>query len=113
MYADADLMITDYSSSIFDFGLLKKSIIYYHFDGQEYYEKNPFISVGVFDYEKDGFGPVVYDHEELCETILSMADKKFVMDEIYKKRVDDFFAYNDKNNCERIYNKIKEVLAKA
>lgn len=113
MYSDADLMITDYSSSIFDFAILKKSIIYYQFDGGDYFKNNPYVSASIFNYENDGFGPIVYDHEILRDTILSMADRKFVMDDIYKKRVDSFFAYNDKNNCERTFNKIKEVIAKA
>ena len=25
---------------------------------------------------------------------------------MYKERVDNFFMFNDKNNCERIYNEI-------
>ena len=28
--------------------------------------------------------------------------------EKYKKRIDNFFAYFDKNNCERIYDKMIE-----
>ena len=31
------------------------------------------------------------------------------MKEVYKKRVDEFFAFNDKNNCERLYQRITEL----
>ena len=31
------------------------------------------------------------------------------MKEEYSKRVDDFYFYTDKNNCERVYNAVKKI----
>uniref|UniRef100_UPI000560A70F CDP-glycerol glycerophosphotransferase family protein n=1 Tax=Butyrivibrio sp. AE3009 TaxID=1280666 RepID=UPI000560A70F len=101
--------VTDYSSAIFDFAYLRKSIIYYQFDGDEYYQNNPFIKKGFFDYEKDGFGPVVTQYEDLQEKIICMIRQGCIIDEKYRERADSFFAYRDKSNCKRIYDHIKEL----
>ena len=53
--AESALMVTDYSSAIFDFAYLQKPVIYYQFDRE------------------------------------------------------DFFAFNDKENCRRVYEKILEL----
>ena len=29
--------------------------------------------------------------------------------DIYRERIDNFFAYNDKENCRRVYEKIKSI----
>lgn len=31
------------------------------------------------------------------------------MKDKYRKRVDDFFEFKDKHNCERVYNAIKKI----
>ena len=46
-----------------------------------------------------------YDYRIITEKTpsnLSLKDK-------YKKRVDDFFEFKDKHNCERVYNAIKKI----
>uniref|UniRef100_UPI00055AF27F CDP-glycerol glycerophosphotransferase family protein n=1 Tax=Butyrivibrio sp. AE3009 TaxID=1280666 RepID=UPI00055AF27F len=111
MYSEAELIVTDYSSAIFDFAYLRKSIIYYQFDGDEYYQNNPFTKKGFFDYEKDGFGPVVKDYSILTNMLIEMADKGCALDEVYRERMDRIFAFNDKNSCERTYKKIVELLS--
>ena len=55
----SSLLITDYSSVFFDYGYLKKPIIYAHFDYGEY--RNNHFEKGYFDYISDGFGPVCQD----------------------------------------------------
>ena len=52
----SSLLITDYSSVFFDFGYLKKPIIYTHLDYIEYRNFN--YKKGYFDYIKNGFGPI-------------------------------------------------------
>ena len=31
------------------------------------------------------------------------------MKELYKKRVDNFYMFNDKNNCKRVYEAIRKL----
>ncbi|WP_026518079.1 CDP-glycerol glycerophosphotransferase family protein [Butyrivibrio sp. MC2021] len=112
MFAEADLMVTDYSSAVFDFAYLKKAILYYQFDADDFYVNSPFVSKGFFDYDKHGFGPVTASYDGFTAALLDMAQKDCSMEEKYRERVDRFFTYHDKNNCERIYRSIKEILDK-
>lgn len=103
-----DLMITDYSSVSFDFAYLRKPIIYYQFDRKDFQEKQ--YKPGGFDYDEDGFGPIVEDECKLLSEI-----KKILSDGIdkkYIKRINDTFNIHDKCNSERIYDELvkKETL---
>ena len=110
MYKEASLMITDFSSSIADFAYLRKPIIYYQFDSCEFLGNNPYLRRGTFDYFKDGFGPVVETYDDLCSALIGVLDNDCKMENKYILRVDSYFKYNDKKNCDRIFKKICEIL---
>ena len=95
------LMITDYSSVAFDFVYLKKPVIYYQYEGG----KDHHFDVGTL-FVDDGsmdFGEIIEDEDKLIEKILEYIDNDCQMEEIYQKRVDNFFKYTDKNNSKRVY----------
>ena len=108
-YADifnhSSLIVTDFSSVSFDFAYLKKPLIYYHYDNDYHFDSEN----GYFNYETMGFGPVIKDHNDLIDAIVSQIDSGCNMDEIYKGRVDDFFKYHDRDNCRRVYKAILEM----
>lgn len=99
LYSEASLMITDYSSAIFDFAYLKKPIIYYQFDERP-------LGDGYFDYNTMGFGEVVNNFIDVINLLIKQFEKGCVMSDKYKKRVDKFFYYNDCGNCNRVYDEI-------
>lgn len=101
-------MVTDYSSVAFDFAYLKKPIVYTQFDVEVFYNQH-INKQGYFSYERDAFGPVCYDYESAVDAIIKQLDRGCQMEEVYKQRVDSFFAYTDQNNCERVYQAIKEL----
>jgi len=101
---ESAMLITDYSSVAFDFAYLKKPLIYYQFDREEFLEKH-YIK-GYFDYERDGFGVVLDTEERLINEIESSIKNNFAMNPMYRNRVDNTFAYFDNQNCERVYNAI-------
>ncbi len=109
IFAESAMMITDYSSTVFDLAYLKKPIIYYQYDKGEYFN-NPYTAPSDFDYEAEGFGPVAYDFESFVTEFEKIIRSNCQMDSLYKDKVDAFFAYRDRNNCERVYKKIKELL---
>ncbi len=108
LFAESNLMITDYSSTVMDFAYLRKPVVYTHFDKEEFFENHTY-SEGYFDYERDGFGEVTYDLDSLVDTIIEYMENECRLKDMYKERIDKFFAFNDKNNCERVYKKIKEL----
>ncbi|ELF7387106.1 CDP-glycerol glycerophosphotransferase family protein, partial [Campylobacter coli] len=64
LFCRSSLMITDYSSVAFDMAVLKKPVLYYQFDKDEFFIKHLYAK-GYFDYEKDGFGKVFVESSDL------------------------------------------------
>ena len=106
VYATSDLVITDYSSAAFDFSYLRKPIIYTHFDKEEFYGGAHIAQRGHFDYERDGFGEVEYTLDGTVDRIIEYMEKGCELKDKYRERIDNFFAFDDKNNCERLYKKL-------
>ena len=104
----ASLLITDYSSVLFDVAYMKKPMIFYQFDLEEYHQKH--FNEGYFSYEHDGMGPIVKTEQELVETVKGYYDgHAFVNNEFYLQRCEKFFPTHDNHNCERIYQAIKRI----
>lgn len=103
-FINSSLMITDYSSVFTDFTYLKKPVIFYQWDEEEFYRKHLYSKE--MDYKKDGVGSVFDKHEDIISEIIDNIDNKFIIQEKYKKRVDKFFKFYDSNNCQRIYEYI-------
>jgi len=102
LFAESSLLITDFSSTAFDFAYLKKPVIYYHF-----FENH--MGKGYFDYNEMGFGEVTADYNELINMIIEYMSRDCVMEDKYKQRVDNFFEHFDKNNTRRVYNEIINI----
>ena len=103
LFKNSDLLITDYSSVAFDFSYMKKPVIYYQ------YAKDYNFEEGYFKYETMGFGEVIEKENELISLIEEYLKNYCEMKKLYKKRVDTFYKYNDKNNCKRIYDYILKL----
>ncbi|WP_178139291.1 CDP-glycerol glycerophosphotransferase family protein [Desulfovibrio litoralis] len=103
----SSLLITDYSSIAMDFALLKKPVIYFQFDQEEFFEHHS-CKKGYFDYKKDGFGEVATVYSELNALLESYLKNDCQLKEKYKKRIESFFCFFDQNNCQRVYDSIIE-----
>ncbi len=104
---NSDLMITDYSSVFFDYAYLKKPIIFYQFDYQEFREGQ--YKEGYFDFDRQELGKVCYSLQKLLYEIENVMKNNFVLEEKYIKNMGDFFALNDNKNSERIFNEIQKI----
>ena len=69
LYLIADLLITDYSSVMFDYSLLHRPMIFYVYDLKEYKEE---LRGFYFDFVKEAPGPLVVTTKELIEQIQCM-----------------------------------------
>ncbi len=103
---ESAIMLTDYTSAVMDFAYMQKPVLYYQFDYEKY--RSEHFKEGYFNYERDGFGKVVYDEKSLLAELDSLMQSP-VMTEEYIKRLECFFPLRDKNNCERIYESIKNI----
>ena len=110
LYKEAVILITDYSSCIYDFAYLNKPVIYYQFDDGRYYKNNPYVDLCGFSYKENGVGPVVTSYEAFIYELEKCIDNNCAMEDEYLNRTKEFFFYHDKNNCERVYKKILETI---
>lgn len=107
IYAQSDLVVTDFSSAVFDFAYLRKPVLYTHFDKEEFFQGEHVYTQGYFDYERDGFGEVEYDLESTVNRIIEYMRNGCQLKEKYRERIDNFFAFNDQDNCKRVYEAIR------
>ena len=93
-----DILVSDYSSIVYDFLLLNKPIVFYIYDINEY-KKN--VSL-LFDFDEYSPGIKVYTQNELIES--------FLKEDIYKERReqirDKFFDENKQFASKNILDKI-------
>ncbi len=72
LYLLCDILITDYSSVMFDYGVLKKPMIFFTYDIKEYAEN---LRGMYFDIEKEAPGPLVYTSDELISVISNIDEE--------------------------------------
>ena len=101
------LMVTDYSGVQFDFAYQRKALVYYHPDSLP-----PHYDTGALNYETMGFGPICKNEKQIVEELCKNMKNGCKIDPVYKKRADDFFAYDDYNNCERIVEAVDQYIEK-
>lgn len=106
MLLKSKLLITDYSSVHFDSAYLGNGNLYYQFDRDDFFEKHA--GKSYYSYENDGFGPVTDNLDELIDYIQGFIENNCSIDNIYKQRVESFFAFKDYKNSQRIYESIKD-----
>jgi CDP-glycerol glycerophosphotransferase (TagB/SpsB family) len=104
IFSKSCLLITDYSSAVFDFAYVKKPIIY--FQKIPHHNENSY-----FDYETDGFGDIIMQTDVLISRLIQIIQAKSLpkMSQKYQKRVDKFFPNIDDLNCQRTYNEILKL----
>ncbi len=105
IFNHSSLIISDFSSVVFDFAYLKKPVIYYQPDKDYHFD----VDNAYFKYDSMGFGPVTNNLGDLKSEIKKIIDNNGEMDAEYVKRVDDFFKYHDRNNCQRVLDAVLDV----
>lgn len=98
MMCQSSLMLTDHSGIQFDFASMRKPLVYYHPDTLP-----PQYDAGGMDYETQAFGPVCKNEEEVVEALCAAMRRNCQMEDEYRARADAFFAFDDHDNCKRIY----------
>ena len=90
LYLIADLLITDYSSVFFDYGILKKPMLFYMYDLDDYKD-----SIRGFYFGIDKLpGRIITKEEELPDAIRDSIDN-FVYDEKYREFNETFSKRED------------------
>lgn len=103
LYLVSDILITDYSSTMFDFANLRRNTIFFTYDIENYRDS---LRGFYFDLEEEAPGPVVKTTEEVVDSILNIEK----VTEEYKEKEQlfyDKFCHIDRGHtAENIFNKI-------
>src|SRR5699024_8111005 len=104
-----DVFVTDHSSVHFDAAYLGKPVIYARFDREEYETRHA--APSWFDFERDGFGPVVETLEATLDELERVLTGGCVQRQVYRERVERLFTHHDHGNAQRLVDAIEACLA--
>ena len=106
---ESSLLVTDYSSLAFDFAYMEKPVIYSQYDRKGFAGIQHTEAKACFDYEKEGFGEVEYNPGATIERIVEYMERDCRIKDRYHQRACSFFKYHDHRNCQRVYEKLREL----
>lgn len=102
---NSDIMITDFSSAVFDMVYQNKPVIFYWFDEISFFAKRggPLIS------PLTGMpGPICRNVNDIENVLISLLKSNVAVQKQYASQYKRFFKYRDNRNCKRIINVIEE-----
>lgn len=103
LYLIADMLITDYSSVFFDYANLRRPMLFYVYDIEEYRDN---LRGFYFDFEKNAPGPLVKTTEELINEIKEIEINGFTPTKEILAFYDKFCYLEDGHASERVVNEI-------
>jgi CDP-glycerol glycerophosphotransferase len=103
LYVISDALITDYSSVMFDYGVLKKPMIFFAYDLNNYKDNLRGFNL---DFENEAPGPIVSTSDEIINEILKLDTIK----SRYSDKINSFnrkyCQYENGNSCKNIFEKV-------
>ena len=99
LYLVSDICITDYSSVFFFFSNLKRPLLFFAYDLEDYKEE---IRGMYLDMEKELPGPVVQTNDELIDALRHLDEVTEQYRERYERFYDKFCHIDDGNAAERV-----------
>lgn len=103
----SEMMITDYSSVFFDMIYMKKPVIFYQFDRDDFrkfqYEQ------GYFDYQNTPFGKSYTKQNLVLEELQKIVENGYRCTDDFMRAHKEYFKFYDTQNCERIFKAICET----
>lgn len=103
LYLISDILITDYSSVFFDFANLRRPIIFYVYDLEEYRDK---LRGFYFDFETYAPGPLVKTTDELIAEIKKLESEPFQPTKHIESFYEKFCSLEDGMATKRVVDKI-------
>lgn len=97
----AAVMVTDYSSVFFDMVYMKKPVVFYQFDYDEFRKTG--YEEGYFNYRDNPFAKSYPDSEGVIEELDRILANDCKVSDGFLQAHREYFPYYDANNSERIY----------
>ncbi|WP_010648261.1 CDP-glycerol glycerophosphotransferase family protein [Oceanobacillus massiliensis] len=103
LYLIADLLITDYSSVFFDYANLKRPMLFYVYDIEDYRDN---LRGFYFDFESKAPGPLVKTTDEIISTVKEIDNQGFHPIEITEAFYNKFCYLEDGNASKRVVEEV-------
>lgn len=103
LYVISDILITDYSSVFFDYANLRRPMLFYVYDIEEYQDV---LRGFYFDIEKESPGPLVYTTDEIIEKINKIGAKGYKLPETFERFYQKFCYLEDGKAAQRVVEEI-------
>lgn len=99
----SDILITDYSSVMFDYANTNNPILFYTYDFEHYRDH---LRGFYMDFEAEAPGPFVYNTEEIIENILGIENVRTAYHDKYQKFREKYCPLDDGNATKRVVDRI-------
>lgn len=103
----SEMLITDYSSVFFDMIYMKKPIVFFQFDIDQYrkyqYEE------GYFKYRDNPFGKSCKNIQELIDELQCIIERDYSCTDAFLKAHSEYFELYDDKNSDRIFCEIGKI----
>jgi Putative glycosyl/glycerophosphate transferases involved in teichoic acid biosynthesis TagF/TagB/EpsJ/RodC len=109
LYGQCALLVTDYSSVAFNMAYLDRPVVYFQFDREAMFHGAHVGRQGYFDYERDGFGPVVDDVPGAERAIVAAVEAGPRPSSLYQARIEATFTERDGRACERVVAAVEDL----
>lgn len=103
LYLIADLLITDYSSVFFDYANLRRPMIFYVYDIEEYRDK---LRGFYFDFEKNAPGPLVKTTDEVINAIKNLDNNGYQLPPVFETFYDRFCYLECGESSRRVVERV-------
>ena len=103
LYIISDLLITDYSSVFFDYGVLKRPILFYMHDLEEYKDNLRGFYLNIYE---DLPGPIIEKEDRLLEEICNIKDFSKEYKNKYQEFYRKFCSLEDGNSTKRLVERV-------
>ena len=103
IYLVSDILITDYSSVMFDYAILDRPIFLFTYDMEEYGDK---LRGFYFDITKNAPGPILFSSDEVLNAIENIDKTEKETKDLRRKFQDKFLPFECENSSEKIFNDV-------
>lgn len=105
LYLISDMLITDYSSVFFDYANLRRPILFFVYDIEDYRDN---LRGFYFDFEQEAPGPLVKDTEQIITEIKKVNSESFKVTKAYQDFYNRFCYLEDGNASKRVVRRLFE-----
>lgn len=97
LYMISDILVSDYSGTIFDFAVLKRPMVFYMYDREKYINQLSGVNIDFSDLP----GPIVEQRRDLADAIKKTLES-FHFDQKYQDFINKYNSLEDGNSARRV-----------